>query len=65
MANNNQEKNKVKKNNDLGREEFGYGFDLSPDDFDVVGQNDEAHKQHNHEDKQKPNNKNNARRINE
>ncbi|WP_432353889.1 hypothetical protein [Sporosarcina sp. A2] len=26
------------------REEFGYGTDLSPDDFDVIGMNDAAKK---------------------
>lgn len=36
-----QRKHKAKQ---LGREEFGYGMDLSPDDFDVIGQNDAAKK---------------------
>lgn len=33
-----------KKNNkpEQMREEYGAGYDLSPDDFDVVGQNDAA-----------------------
>lgn len=39
----NEEKRKQKANQ-LGREEFGYGMDLSPDDFDVIGQNDAAKK---------------------
>ncbi|MBK3497047.1 hypothetical protein JFL43_19845 [Viridibacillus sp. YIM B01967] len=65
MAKNKDENNRAKMKRELGREEFGYGYDLSPDDFDVIGQNNEAHKQHNHEDKEKPNNKNNARRLNE
>nr|WP_317934222.1 hypothetical protein [Sporosarcina aquimarina] len=40
---NNEEKRKEKAKQ-LGREEFGYGMDLSPDDFDVIGQNDAAKK---------------------
>ena len=36
---------KIKKGNTLDREEFGYGFDISPDDMDVIGKNDQAKKQ--------------------
>ncbi|WP_303967469.1 hypothetical protein [Sporosarcina ureae] len=37
--------NKKNKNNTNNmREEYGFGYDLSPDDFDVVGQNDAAKK---------------------
>lgn len=41
MTNEEKRKQKAKQ---LGREEFGYGMDLSPDDFDVIGQNDAAKK---------------------
>ncbi|PIC79321.1 hypothetical protein CSV75_12040 [Sporosarcina sp. P18a] len=34
-------KNNKKKNENM-REEYGFGYDLSPDDFDVIGQNDAA-----------------------
>ncbi|GKV64394.1 MULTISPECIES: hypothetical protein [Sporosarcina] len=37
-------KDKPKKDNRKMREEYGYGYDLSPDDLDVIGQNDEAKK---------------------
>ncbi|GKV69004.1 hypothetical protein NCCP2716_15020 [Sporosarcina sp. NCCP-2716] len=43
MENEEKRKHKAKQ---LDREEFGYGMDLSPDDFDVIGQNDAA-KKHN------------------
>lgn len=36
---------KKKQNNQNMREEYGYGYDLSPDDFDVIGQNNAAKKQ--------------------
>ncbi|WP_243458277.1 hypothetical protein [Sporosarcina sp. Te-1] len=36
---------KIKKSNTLDREEFGYGFDISPDDMGVIGKNDQAKKQ--------------------
>ena len=54
-----------KKKNTLDREEYGHGFDLSPDDFDVIGQNDEAKKQNQNENKDKPDNKHNPSRLNE
>lgn len=40
--------NDKKKNNKnkLDREEYGYGYDISPDDMGVIGQNTEA-KKHN------------------
>lgn len=41
MTNEEKRKQKAKQ---LSREEFGYGMDLSPDDFDVIGQNDAAKK---------------------
>ncbi|MDV6379107.1 hypothetical protein ORD22_12865 [Sporosarcina sp. GW1-11] len=37
-------KKKNKKKNEKMREEYGFGYDLSPDDFDVIGQNDAAKK---------------------
>ncbi|WJY26656.1 MULTISPECIES: hypothetical protein [Sporosarcina] len=41
-----KEEKRKHKAKQLGREEFGFGMDLSPDDFDVIGQNDAA-KKHN------------------
>ncbi|MFD1204606.1 hypothetical protein ACFQ38_05705 [Sporosarcina contaminans] len=38
---------KIKKGNTLDREEFGYGFDMSPDDMDVIGKNDNAKNRNN------------------
>lgn len=43
----------------LDREEFGAGYDLSPDDLDVRGQNTQAKKQNNNVNKAKQLNKNN------
>ncbi|MDW0114139.1 MULTISPECIES: hypothetical protein [Sporosarcina] len=40
-----EKKKKMKKGNTLDREEFGYGFDISPDDFEVIGKNNQANKQ--------------------
>ncbi|PIC63789.1 hypothetical protein CSV79_10140 [Sporosarcina sp. P13] len=37
-------KKKNNKKNEKMREEYGFGYDLSPDDFDVIGQNDAAKK---------------------
>ncbi|AXI00862.1 hypothetical protein DV702_14795 [Sporosarcina sp. PTS2304] len=37
-------KKKKNKQNEKMREEYGFGYDLSPDDFDVIGQNDAAKK---------------------
>lgn len=56
--------NKSKKNN-LDREEYGYGFDLSPDDLDVIGQNEQAKRKNQNENKDKPDNKHNPGRLNE
>ncbi|MCM3389963.1 hypothetical protein [Ureibacillus chungkukjangi] len=52
------------KKNTLDREEYGHGYDLSPDDFDVIGQNDEAKRRHQNENKDKPDNKHNPSRLN-
>lgn len=49
----------------LDREEYGYGYDLSPDDFDVIGQNDEAKKSNIQVNKDRPDNKHNPSRLNE
>lgn len=38
---------KIKKGNTLDREEFGYGFDISPDDMDVIGKNDNVKNKNN------------------
>lgn len=57
-------KNENKKKNPLDREEYGYGYDLSPDDLDVRGQNNVAKKSNDNENKDKPINKNNPSRLN-
>ncbi|MEI4769137.1 hypothetical protein WAX74_05605 [Psychrobacillus sp. FJAT-51614] len=54
----NNNKNKIKKSNTLDREEYGYGYDLSPDDLDVRGLNDEAETIADNENKVKPTNNN-------
>jgi len=41
----NQKKNKEKKKNVKSREEFGAGYDISPTDLNVLGQNEAAKKQ--------------------
>jgi len=33
---------KIKKGNTLDREEFGYGYDISPDDMGVIGKNNDV-----------------------
>ncbi|MGG0669905.1 hypothetical protein [Sporosarcina koreensis] len=38
---------KIKKDNTLDREEFGYGFDISPDDMGVIGKNDNVKNKNN------------------
>lgn len=58
MANN-------KKKNNLNREEYGYGYDISPDDLGVIGQNKEAKKQNQNENRGKPDNKQNPSRLNQ
>jgi len=54
----------ARKNGRHDREEYGYGYDLSPDDLDVIGQNNDAKKQHKNDNK-KPSNKQNPSRLNE
>ncbi len=49
----------------LDREEYGYGFDLSPDDFDVIGQNDEAKRKNQNENRDKPDNEHTPSKLNE
>lgn len=48
----------------LGREEYGYGYDHSPDDLGVIGQNNKAKKNNDNENKDKPSNKNSPSRLN-
>lgn len=48
----------------LDREEYGYGFDISVDDLGVIGQNNEAKKQNDNENKDKPHNKDNPSTLN-
>ncbi|MFC5605117.1 hypothetical protein [Sporosarcina koreensis] len=43
----NEKKKKIKKGNTLDREEFGYGFDISPDDMGVIGKNDNVKNKNN------------------
>ncbi|WP_150284285.1 hypothetical protein [Rummeliibacillus sp. TYF-LIM-RU47] len=57
--------NKKKKSNNLDREEFGYGYDISPDDLDVIGQNNSAKDKNDNENKDIPTNKTNPSRLNE
>ncbi|WP_313894099.1 hypothetical protein [Psychrobacillus sp.] len=57
-------KDENKKKNTLDREEFGYGYDLSPDDLDIRGKNKIAKKSNDYDDKEKPINKNNPSRLN-
>ncbi|GEN85123.1 hypothetical protein SLU01_34350 [Sporosarcina luteola] len=48
---------KIKKGNTLDREEFGYGFDISPDDMGVIGKNDNVKNKNNKKkanDEQRP-----------
>ncbi|WP_431030427.1 hypothetical protein [Lysinibacillus sp. LZ02] len=54
-----------KKKNGLDREEYGYGFDISADDLGVIGQNNQAKKQNDNENKDKPQNKNTPSILNE
>lgn len=48
----------------LDREEYGFGYDVSPDDLDVRGQNNEAKKKNDNENKDIPTNKDNPSRLN-
>lgn len=57
-------KNKKRREKGLGREEFGYGYDISADDLGVIGQNKQAKKQHDNENKDKPTSKNNPSILN-
>jgi hypothetical protein len=57
-------KDKNKKNS-LDREEYGFGYDLSPDDLEVKGQNNKAKKNNDNENKDKPTNQNNQSRLNQ
>lgn len=54
-----------KKKNGLDREEYGYGYDISLDDLGVIGQNQQAKKQNDNENKGKPRTKENPEIINE
>lgn len=54
-----------KKSNNLDREEYGYGYDISPDDLGVIGQNREAKKQNDNENKGKPRTEENPEILNQ
>ncbi len=56
--------NEKRKKRQLNREEYGYGFDISVDDLGVIGQNEQAKKQNDNENKDKPHNKDNPSIIN-
>ncbi|WP_339252311.1 hypothetical protein NSQ43_01075 [Sporosarcina sp. FSL W8-0480] len=48
---------KIKKGNTLDREEFGYGFDISPEDMGVIGKNNNVKNKNNKKkanDEQRP-----------
>ena len=47
LSNHNQKENKEHKRKQLDREEFGYGYDISVDDLDTLGQNEAAKKNRN------------------
>jgi len=42
-----EKEKKIKKGNTLDREEFGYGFDISPDDMGVIGKNNNVKNKNN------------------
>lgn len=46
-------KNKTNKTNSLDREEYGFGYDASPDDLEVYVQNNSSQKKKNNDIKQK------------
>ena len=50
-------KNNKNKSNSLDREEYGFGYDVSPDDLDVYVQNNNDQKKKNNEIKDQDNNK--------
>ncbi len=57
-------KQKNNKNN-VDREEFGYGYDLSPDDLDVVGQNNAAKAKNQNENDGQPSAKETQSKLNQ
>ncbi|WP_277587523.1 hypothetical protein [Psychrobacillus antarcticus] len=48
-------KNNNNKSNSLDREEYGFGYDVSPDDLDVYVQNNNKQKKNNNEIKDQAN----------
>jgi len=50
-------KSNNKKGNSLDREEYGFGYDVSPDDLDVYVQNNNDQKKKNNEVKDQAKNK--------
>lgn len=48
--------NKNNKSNSLDREEYGFGYDVSPDDLEVYVQNNNRQKKKNNEIKDQANN---------
>lgn len=58
-------KKKKKNKSHTDREEYGAGYDLSPDDLEVIGQNNAAKANNNHENKGKPANKENPSKLNQ
>ncbi|MEK5233066.1 hypothetical protein MHB42_15185 [Lysinibacillus sp. FSL K6-0232] len=49
----------------VDREEYGYGYDISVEDLAVIGQNQQAKKQQNNENKDKPHNEDNPSTLNQ
>lgn len=52
-----EKEKKIKKGNTLDREEFGYGFDISPNDMGVIGKNNNVKNKNNKKkanDEQRP-----------
>ena len=43
----NDKKTKTNQKNNLDREEYGYGFDISVDDMGVIGKNNDVKKNNN------------------
>lgn len=58
-------KKKKKKNSNVNREEYGAGYDLSPDDLEVIGQNEIGKAKNDNENKGKPTTKENPSKLNQ
>lgn len=56
---------KKKNKSQADREEYGAGYDISPDDLDVVGQNNAAKASHDNENQGSPTEKENPSKLNQ